>query len=253
MDDGSLRRILTVSEIPSDSGHHALSLGNPALSRDRERLAVIADVVGKGSRLFTAFTAGGTPVRANTEETGSEIGGTWSPDGNRLAYLSSGRVGGFHLALIRVGSAEQPVPLEDSLYNVLPEWSPTGEWIAVASSARERLVLVSPNGGGKRDVGEKGTGGLHAWSPDGRTLYSINFAGPHAGRITAIDAQTGSERVVRDLGGFSATDFMPAGQRIAVSADGNALICGVGRSRSEIWLLEGARPPEPWYARLWPW
>jgi serine/threonine protein kinase len=251
-EDGTLRRLLAPADIPADSGRRALFLKNPVLSPDRRRLAVTANIERMGPRLFTAFTAGGSPVRAIMRDAGDEIGGSWSPDGDRIAYLAA-RESGFNLAVARIGSTEPPTYLADSLYSVLPEWSPTGEWIAVLSSPLDRTVLISPDGSARRAVGNKGGGGLCAWSPDGRTLYVVNFTGPAEGRVTAIDARTGAERVVRDLAGLSATDFMPSGIRMSVSGDSRSLVCGVKRLRSEIWMLDGVRVPRPWYARLLPW
>jgi hypothetical protein len=46
---------------------------------------------------------------------------------------------------------------------------------------------------------------------------------------------------------------MNPGLRMTVTPDGRSIVYAVKRERSEIWLLDGARPPKSWYARLLPW
>jgi serine/threonine protein kinase len=245
MRDGSIRRLLTPSEIPADSGGRGVSFQDPVLSRDRRRLAVTTGT-SKAVRLFVAFAAGGAPVRATAAGNAVEWAASWSPEGDRLAFL---RLGGRYngLSVVRAGGLDRPVPLLEGLGGILPEWSPTGEWIAAVDTAH--IVLVSPDGRSRREL--RGKPGPLAWAPDGKTLYVIHDEGGR-GWLGAVDLRSGAERRVRDLG-----DVVPVsastGPRISVTPDGKSLVYSVARGGTEIWLLEGVKTPRPWYARLWPW
>ena len=41
--------------------------------------------------------------------------------------------GSENLAIVKVGSREKPLILRENVYNDLPAWSPTGEWITFAT------------------------------------------------------------------------------------------------------------------------
>ncbi len=248
--DASVRRLVTPSDVPLDSGFVAEELRNPVFSRDGRRLVFTA-TSKRGGWLYIAYAAGGAPVRATTAESGQEETPTWSPTGDRLAYVQSGVVPNT-LLVIRVGSKEPPARVLDGVSDVLPEWSPTGEWIAAANASH--IVLVSPDGRVKREL--QSEPGPLAWSPDGRTLYVIGTIGSQQGRclLRAINIQTGAERAIRDLG-----EMVPWGLvnyrdiRVSVTPDGRALVYSVARSGNYLWLLDGVKTPKPWYARLWPW
>ena len=91
-----------------------------------------------------------------------------------------------------------------------------------------------------------------AWAPDGGTLFVVHF-NDRGATVDAIDIRTGAEREVRDLGDQYPSSFHAPGLRICVTPNGKSLVYSVRRWSSDIWLLEGAKIPKAWYARLWPW
>ena len=250
---GTDRELLRSDEIPFQSGEATSMLMNPALSPDCRRLAVAAVTGPSTQKIFLVHTSGGTPVRATADLEGIENAPTWSPDGERLAYLRAD-ANGWSLFVTRVGDVAPPVQLAGTLGNLsadagvqMPQWSPRGNWIAVADSAH--VILVSPDGHQKRYI--RTTPGPLAWAPDGRTIYVVHMKG-RRGSLAAIDSESGAERIIRDLGEFVPWGFENPGNRVSVTPDGKALIYRVLRTRSEIWLLDGVRIPRPWYARFWP-
>jgi hypothetical protein len=68
--------------------------------------------------------------------------------------------------------------------------------------------------------------------------------------VVSIDVATGQRREVRDLGALTPASVHSPGQRMSATPDDQALVYAVLDQRSEIWLLEGAQVPEPWYSRL---
>jgi len=212
-------------------------------SPDGRRVAVAAK--GNGQiHVYTAFTSGGTPVRATSGETGLEDAPTWSPDGNWIAFF---HVVGNSLKLgkVRPGSGEALVDLGSVNSNPVPVWSPTGEWIA-AMSSDDVLTLFSPDGKPSRQL-PGGDSGPVAWSSDGKTLYHIHMDPPSLG---AIDIEKGTEKKLRDLAGLAPYSQLNPGLCASLTSDCKSIVYTVNRPRQEIWIMDGVETPRPWYKRL---
>jgi Tol biopolymer transport system component len=133
---------------------------------------------------------------------------SWSADGTQLFFVSArGPAGAVHVVgadgrrmrrLFRTGVLSQVA------------WAPRDDFVAFSS--RGRVVLVQPNGAGRRVVG---SGIDLAWSPDGSKLA---FAGSAlGGPIVVVDA-VGSGRVQVTAGRFDHTPaWSPDGGRLAFS------------------------------------
>jgi hypothetical protein len=125
----------------------------------------------------------------------------------------------------------------------MPEWSPTGEWIA-SLDAGCQTILVSPDGKTTRSLG--GTG-VVAWAHDGKTLYRVD---PEKHALIAVDIATGAGRVLRDVGDLIPYSGPQPGLRASLLSDGSSIVYSVLRLREEIWVMENVRIQEPWYAWL---
>jgi len=216
----------------------AVGFAAPAFSRDGRRVAVVASTP-VGGAIYTTPAAGTMPVRATSQMNPSEYGPTWSPDGRWMAFwhISGGET---RLAKVRPGSGETPVDLATCWNRTVPAWSPAGDWIAYHDSSSQ-LALVSPEGNARRTLG--GAGAI-AWTPDGKTLYQ---ARSDTRRLVAIDPDTGRERAVRDLGEMLPYSSLNAGWRASFTPDGSEFVYTINHPREEIWILDGIRPPVPWY------
>ena len=152
----------------------------------------------------------------------------WSPDGNRIVF--SDGVGLHTWTPPAPGTAAIP----NTADGVSPAWSPDGNWIAFTVIARGdsvvadclcapmsrvhhlrtwwhitgyRLVVIRPDGTGRRELGE---GREPAWSPDSKTLYVRRGDGIYR---VPLDQPGAAQLVPRTAGGL-----MPA-----VSPDGRLL------------------------------
>ena len=99
---------------------------------------------------------------------------TWSPDGKRIAFLST-REPRSHLYVMDENGENQESPTQDMLPKDAPSWSPDGQWIAYAAIDDRHITQIYA----VRVVGvphlEKltrdGPRKLQpAWSPDGNTI-----------------------------------------------------------------------------------
>jgi serine/threonine protein kinase/Tol biopolymer transport system component len=109
--------------------------------------------------------------------------GSFSPDGDRIAFASAGEKGdNWDIWLKIVGAAEARRLTTDPVVDDCPSWSPDGRQIAFVrfpelTGARAVtawdvgfLHLVSPLGGAERRISDLPVGVALSWSPDGRWL-----------------------------------------------------------------------------------
>ena len=139
--------------------------------------------------LYTVPVGGG-PIRALLRAPGEDLNPTWSPDGRRLAWISS-RGAGLGLSVMERGSwAPRALWTPTGQGEAVPDqglgWSPDGALIALPISEKDRVciaILDASSGQVLRGPGsarpcppgvEQGV----AWAPDGRgVLTSRSLAG----------------------------------------------------------------------------
>ncbi len=147
------------------------------VSPDGQRL--VFDLLGD---LYTLPIAGGeaTPL---THSIAWEMQARWSPDGQRIAYISDAGGGDNVWVMNADGSEAKAVTKEDFRLLYTPTWSPDGQYIAARkhftgsrSLGSGEIWLYHASGSGKgvqlnekpnwqKDLGEP------AFSPDGRYVY----------------------------------------------------------------------------------
>jgi eukaryotic-like serine/threonine-protein kinase len=95
--------------------------------------------------------------------------GSFSPDGNQMAFQSTGGQGNnWDIWLNIIGESESRRLTNDPAPDVRPAWSPDGKQIAFART--RSIYLVSPLGGSERRLFALPSCGSPSWSPDGRWL-----------------------------------------------------------------------------------
>ncbi len=238
--DGAERPVLTQSAFPPGTGSLFM---NPALSPDGGRLAVMR-IPPKGlPSIWIASVAGGSPVRLTNDDSFNERMSAWSPDGARIVYLRF-KEGVNSVMIAKTNGQATPVELVRTLLNLLPDWSPTGEWI-VYSSAPGSWALISPDGKdgkAKRDLGKIATQHL-TFSKDGKTLYGIRAEGDHQ-YLFSLTIATGQMKTIGDVGSeFAPRSYLNPGIRFSVSPDGQSILYPTTSTKTGLWMLEGFAQP----------
>ncbi|MDQ3957654.1 MAG: hypothetical protein M3273_04955, partial [Actinomycetota bacterium] len=121
----------------------------------------------------------------------------WSPDGTQIAYVLVDGAGA-HLRVMAPDGSNQRTLTDITGYLVGLAWSPDGSALAFIrgeGSARPQVEVIGADGSGRRVLATVGSG-RPSWSPDGSALTVV---GP-GGDVVAVDAATGAQRVVAATG-----------------------------------------------------
>jgi dipeptidyl aminopeptidase/acylaminoacyl peptidase len=185
--EGGDARLVAREEVDEDS---------PIWARDSRRLAFqrrTADWSGYDIWILDTGTGEARTVASERYERGVEefrFGGNghWSPDGDRLVYLSS-RAGYNHLWVAFADSSE-PMPLTDGAFvDYSPVWSPSGDRIAFVSSRVRDLEdrhiwVVDARGGQPERLSPDGFATAPAWSPDGTRVAYLRSSASEPPELT---------------------------------------------------------------------
>jgi Tol biopolymer transport system component len=225
-------------------GGQTYLLTAPAFSPDGQQLAY--SHYGTHSSIWISRLDGSQPIKLVAGDGGLyEDAPTWSPDGNWIAYVG---VSATRFTLAKVQKGGQPNVIKDEVTpSTRPQWSPDGLWIACDTP--QGLTLVAADGRGERVIGEAGWF-AYGWSRDSSHVYGLRQSDDTRRLMLAsIDIKTRTERILAaDLGPVPQAN-LPARGFTRISD--RSFATSLARVRSDIWLLEGFRPPD-FLARFWP-
>jgi Tol biopolymer transport system component/DNA-binding SARP family transcriptional activator len=183
--------VTVASATPVTSGNQVIEL--VTVSRDGKWLVFDSNLRGN-SDIYRMPTAGGAVERL-TDDSRQEFAGTLSPDNRELAWqLWSNGERHLFVKTIDGGRPRQvdPAPGDQGV----PRWSPEGSSLAAWSHATEQgaVFVLHRNARGEwqRPTWRLEDAQLPCWSPDGKTLAFVKFAGS----IETISVDSGPRRVV---------------------------------------------------------
>ena len=231
---------------PADFGSSRTdTLASLAFSPDGRTLAYQRGGDGTWDIWLSPVT-GGAPVRL-TPLPGADVrpwrdAPAWSPDGEWVAYMNND-AGRPVMVKTRIGSADTVELLQGVMFS-RPVWSPDGNWIAAQTD--DGLVRVPVDGGKPQPLAAIPMLAV-AWPDNGRIVALTESETPGHFAMIEILVPSGEVRNLNDdlgsipianqpIRGFS---FMPE----------QGFLTSLASARSDIWLLEGFRPPrEPFFA-----
>jgi len=240
-EEGWERPLVTARDFPDDPTTAFLTL---AFSPDGSRIAYARSSAKTLGSIWISPVSGGSPIRINNSEH-FELGPSWSPDGEWLAYFSSG--GG--LMKMKVGSSEPAKLISSDGCASPPQWSLDGQLISC--SQQEGVTLFSPDGQKVRTLETHMRDNYAIWSRDGKEIYALGRNTEGHWLLTAVDAKSGSVRNISDYGSqvVFASNFNPSFP-MTLSPDGKTIAATVYNAKSEIWMMQGYRLPWDWFHRL---
>ncbi|HYI97477.1 MAG TPA: winged helix-turn-helix domain-containing protein [Bryobacteraceae bacterium] len=168
-------------------------------------------------RHVAAPVRGGATMQFTTSP-GLDMGATFSPDGQTLAF-SSNRTGRFEIYIrpLRANAREVRIT-SDGKQNMEPVWSPDGRSIAFYSVARNGICILPSVGGEIRQLTNFGSS--PAWSPDSKKIvfrstgiFSVtpnDALGNGMSTIWEVSAEGGSPRQLTQPGNPEGTHGFPA-------------------------------------------
>jgi Tol biopolymer transport system component len=159
----------------------------------------------------------------------NEGGVAWSPDGSQITFEAarSLRTG---IWVVHADGSQ----LRQLARGRDPAWSPRGDLIAYQGG--NGIFVIPARGGRPRRITRSANDGLHAWSPDGRTLAFLrNFEARLTQVLYTVPVRAGGLRRIyggqRDVTITRRPDWSPDGQRLVFSAGRGVFYVYVAQAR----------------------
>lgn len=144
----------------------------PFWTPDGKRIVFTSNQGGQRNLFWQLADGSGGLERLSTSEF-VQIPGSWSADGQLLAYGEVDASTGYHIWVLRLSDRKAQPFLETKFNESSPQFSPDGRWLAYVSdeSGRKEIYIQPyPGPGGKWQISTEG-GVEPLWNRNGRELF----------------------------------------------------------------------------------
>ncbi len=181
-------------KLTRDAGHYR----KVAVGRDGRMVASIS--YGGQSDLYL-MSADGAVLRNLTNSDADEVGPSLSPDGGRVAYVSSAS-GGPQIHVMSTGGGGGQRLTHAGSYNYAPDWGKNGliAFAAMEGSTSD-IFTVSEGGEIRRLTQNQGFNKDPSWSPDGRYVAFVSSRAEGSG-VWIMSADGRYQALVGKGGGY---------------------------------------------------
>ncbi len=192
--------------IRSLTGGRTAAVGKSAVSIDpgwRNNNEVAATLSFDGNQEIYLVNTDGTLSRRVTNSKSIDISPTFSPDGSKMAFVSS-RNGLPQLFIQDLASGQVKRLTFSGRYNTQPSWSPVGDKIVYTTwekGGEINIFTINADGSGLMQLTQKsGENKSPSWSPDGEMIaFTSNRQGKE--KLYVMSSKGGNERLLLQVDG----------------------------------------------------
>lgn len=192
-----------------------------------------------GAQIFT-IEPNGSHKRQLTFSEGGNYLPAWSPDGQRLAFVSN-RNGSPEIWVMDLDGSNQK-QLTQSGGNLLPAWSPDGGKIAFThvTLGRPQIWVMQADGSHPRPLTTEGFNNVPTWSPDGDKIAYWSGNAEGFGQVWVMDAKDGANKTQLTFPRFDA--YTPKGSSANAPAwlhnDRIVYWSGIEHQYGQVWVMD---------------
>jgi TolB protein len=217
----------------------------------------------QGSDGFTndvyVMNADGKRQTRLTDDPGDDTTPIWSPQGDRIAFLSNRGGSGYEIFLMNADGSECTLLLGAErggpLHTINFEWSPDGSKIRLISGGKLYVAQVGEGAGPAQNLTPEGAfDSAASWSPDGSRLAVISTGSGGSPDLFVVTADgVGRTQLTTTPDAESNPRWVEGGARLAYDAgqdlhvvnpdgSGGAVVTSaVGPMRGAVWSPDGTR------------
>lgn len=222
--DGEIWYLRDGTRVPVRLTDDATVDTHPALSPDGSSVAFVSERTG--SKDIFVIGVDGRGLRQVTSGPAADDSPSWSPDGGRLVFSSTGEDPAGDIYTLPVSGGAPTRLTADPAADTQPAWAPTGSRIAFTTTrfdpAGDVVVMAETGGAVTRAVPEPGDSTEPAWSPDGARLAFTTRQPDPLGDVKQVTVPGGQVSVIAERSAVGETEptFRAGGQPVFTELHG---------------------------------